>query len=131
MAEDVLDRLKNPLKEPSIFLHSVEFVKVVLNTSRRLPKPTRYVLGRMLDEKSFELLLGLNRIVGPSGVRSTERAKRLPLLMDLSRCLDEIRVLFRIAREAGLVSAGEMEELAMRMREIGRQLGGLIRSASG
>ena len=115
--------------EPAIYLHSFEAVKELLVLTRSFPKPSRYVLGRLLDERSLEFLLKLNGIVGPSGVRSHERARRLEMLSDLSRGLDEIRILLRLSRETGAMSAGQNQEVLGRLVEIGRQLGGLIRAA--
>lgn len=115
--------------EPAIYLHSFEVVKSLLVMTRTFPKPSRYVLGRLLDERCVDFLLKLNGIVGPSGVRSHERERRIELLESLSRGLDEIRILLRLSRETGAISAGQNQEVVSRLAEVGRQLGGMIRAA--
>lgn len=119
----------SPRAEPAIFLHAFETVRELLVLTRSFPKPSRYVVGRLLDERSVEFLLKLNGVVGPSGVRSSDRSRRLALLEDLSRGLDEIRLLLRLSRESGAISAGQNETIVMRLKDVGRQLGGMIRAA--
>jgi hypothetical protein len=115
--------------EPAIYLHSFELTRDIMVLTRNFPKPTRYVLGRSLDEKVLAFLLMLNGVVGPSGVSNDQRARRLELLTDLSRELDGIRILLRLSRELGALSAGQNQVILDKLAAIGRQLGGLIRTA--
>jgi len=115
-------------KEPEIFLQSFELAKIILKSSLLLPKPTRYVLGRKLEEKILEFVLMLNKIVGPSGIKFQNQQAKKEILIELSYALDEFRILIRLSRETGAYSAGLYEDLSERTLSIGRQIGGLIRA---
>ncbi|GIL17079.1 four helix bundle protein [Bdellovibrio sp.] len=118
-------------KEPEIFLQSFELAKLIIKSTSWFPKPTRYVLGHKLEEKSLQFLLLLNRLVGPSGIRFQEGEGRRNLLIQLSYHLDEFRVLLRMARETGAYSAGQYDDLNTRTQSVGRQIGGMMREAKG
>lgn len=122
------DQQKETYREPEIFLQSFELSKLIFKSSALLPKPTRYVLGRKLEEKILEFSLKLNQIVGPSGVRFHNRTAKKEHLVQLSYLLDEFRILIRMAREIGAYSSGHYDDLVQRTGAIGRQIGGMIRS---
>lgn len=122
-------KAKSKPKEPEVFLQSFELAKFVIKSTSWFPKPTRYVLGHKLEEKSLQFLLLLNRLVGPSGIRFQEGEGRRNLLIQLSYCLDEFRVLLRMARETGAYSAGQYEDLNSRTLSVGRQIGGMLRES--
>lgn len=122
-------KTRRPPKEPEIFLQSFELAKFIMKSTSWFPKPTRYVLGHKLEEKSLQFLLLLNRLVGPSGIRFQVGEPRRQLLVQLSYNLDEFRVLLRMARETGAYSAGQYEDLNQRTQSVGRQLGGMLREA--
>ncbi|MBX3039651.1 MAG: four helix bundle protein [Bdellovibrionaceae bacterium] len=110
-------------------MQSFELAKLIMKSTSWFPKPTRYVLGHKLEEKSLQFLLLLNRLVGPSGIRFQAGEARRQILVQLSHNLDEFRVLLRMARETGAYSAGQYEEFNQRTQSVGRQLGGMLRES--
>lgn len=116
-------------KEPEIFLQSFELAKLIIKSTTLFPKPTRYVLGHRLEEKSLDFLTLLNRLVGPSGLHSYDQETRKKILKQLSLSLDEFKLLLRMARETGAYSAGQYDDLNTRTQSVGRQIGGMMREA--
>ncbi len=113
-------------QEPSIFVHTFELFKDVAATVRQFPKPSRYVLGCRLESCCIDFVVALNAIVGPSGIRHPEDKEKA--LRELLRQLDAMRLFVRMADETGAVSAGTNERIVGRLQEIGRELGGLLKS---
>lgn len=113
---------------PEIYLQSFELSKLVIKSTTLFPKPTRYVLGHKLEDKTLNFLLLLNKIVGPSGVSFTIENERQDILKELSNSLDEFRILLRMAREVGAYSGGQYFELNNRTQSIGKQIGGMLRA---
>jgi len=111
---------------PEIYLQSFELSKMVIKSTTLFPKPTRYVLGHKLEEKTLNFLLLLNKIVGPSGVAFT--IEKQSILKELSNSLDEFRILLRMAREIGAYSGGQYFELNNRTQSIGKQIGGMLKA---
>lgn len=114
--------------EPAIFLQSYELMRDLMGMTPHFAKPARYSLGRRMDEQAMSFLLALSDVVGPSGVRTDEPSRRALLLTQLSRDLDQLRILLRLSRDLGCISAGQHEAIVSRILEIGRQLGGMIRA---
>lgn len=120
-------KLERGPQEPAVFLQSFELTKLVFKSTQGFPKPSRYVLGRQLEEKALVFVLLLNKLVGPSGVRFLKIERRLQLLEELSSVLDEFRILLRMARETGAYSAGQYRDFSSLVQSIGRQIGGMMR----
>lgn len=115
-------------REPEVYLQSFELTKLIFKSVNQFPKPSRYVLGSRLEEKSLDFILLLNRLVGPSGIRFLKDERRRAVLEELSQLLDEFRILLRMARETGAYSAGQYGNLNEKTHSIGRQLGGMLRA---
>lgn len=115
-------------KYPEIYLQSFELSKLIIKSISLFPKPTRYVLGHKLEERSLNFLLQLNKIVGPSGIKTQNSEYREKILKELSLSLDEFRILLRMAREIGAYSAGQYFEFNEKAQSIGKQIGGMIKS---
>lgn len=115
-------------KYPEIYLQSFELSKSIIKSISLFPKPTRYVLGHKLEERSLNFLLQLNRVVGPSGIKAQNNEYREKILKELSLSLDEFKILLRMAREIGAYSAGQYFEFNEKAQSIGKQIGGMIKS---
>lgn len=113
---------------PEIYLQSFELSKQVIKSVSLFPKPTRYVLGHKLEEKTLGFLLLLNKVVGPSGVTMTLENEKQVILKELSTSLDEFRILLRMAREVGAYSGGQYFELNNKTQSIGKQIGGMLKT---
>ncbi len=114
--------------EPQIFLHCYEVVATLTPLTMRFPRPTRYVLGKRIDETAIDLLLQCTGIVKPTGLKNVAPTIRREKLSALSIKLDELRVLLRLSRDSGCLSAGQYTDIIARLKEIGMQIGGMIRA---
>lgn len=123
-----MEHVDRQAQEPEIYLQSFELSKLVLQSTPLFPKPSRYVLGKALEERILNFLLLLNRLIGPSGIRFQSGEGKRRTLEELSFLLDEFRILLRLCRETGVYSAGQYKDFNERTQSIGRQLGGMLRS---
>lgn len=62
-------------------------------------------------------------------VRANKTRRRLPLLYDLDTELDVLRSIVRITRVMGLMPFKKYEQISLHLAEIGRMLGGWIKSS--
>lgn len=97
-------------------------------TTPTFPKPTRYTLGKRLDDTALDALEKVVLIVGASGIKKSDREGRLKALNDISRGVDLLRFLLRLSRDLGAISAGKNAALSEKFDEIGREIGGMIKA---
>lgn len=86
------------------------------------PKSERFTSAAEI-RKSFLRILALI-------VRANKTRNRLPLLYDLDVELDVLRSLVRVSQSMGYLPFGKYEQISMHLAEIGRMLGGWIKSSS-
>jgi len=93
-----------------------------LSTIIHLPKSARYTLGTRIENRFLDLLeLSYNTYF-------TERDKKAAKIAECIILLDTIKFLITTAWEGKLISHGYYEELALKLEEIGKMLGGWQRS---
>lgn len=107
--------------ESPIFGHTYDLLRWLLPLAGQLPRAHRSGLGRQLPDAAFRLQTQL--------IRAAKLAERAPgLLREADAALAEVRTLLRLARDLQLISFGQYEEGARRTAEIGRLLGGWLRT---
>lgn len=111
-----------PLKGPRIVVAAYDLVLELYPTVRSFPKSQQYLLGRRIEETALEILLGL---VAANTVRN--KLSRLP---DVDQEVEKLRFLVRLSADLKFISARRYAALAERVDEIGRMLGGWIKSES-
>ena len=84
------------------------------------PKVKRYTLGQKLDDNTLEVLELLYSI--------PLSQDRLPILTEISIKLDVLRMLLRLSKDTQALSDKNYISLQQELSEIGRMLGGWIRS---
>ena len=63
-------------------------------------------------------------------VRANKTRRRLPLLYDIDVELDVLRSLVRVSQSMGYLPFKKYEQISLHLAEIGRMLGGWIKSSS-
>ena len=104
-----------------IFTKLYDFYKELTVIIITFPKTKRYSLGQKLDNitlEIFELLFSI-----------PQSENKTVLLKNISTKLDLLKVLLRVAKDSQALSNKDYLSLQAYLQEIGRMLGGWIRTA--
>lgn len=103
-----------------IFTKSYEFYKKLSVIIPSFPKTKRYTLGQKLDNISLELIELLFSI--------PISTNKMLILQRMSIKIDLLKVLLRLSKDTQAINDREYLELQEILAEIGRMLGGWIKS---
>ena len=93
-----------------------------LNIANHIPKNQRYTIGSRIENKFLDLL-ELSYIA-----YFTEKERKMEKVSECILCLDTLKFLMHVAWEAKLISHKQYEEIAIKLEEIGKMLGGWRKS---
>jgi len=85
------------------------------------PKAQRFVLGQQIQN----CLLDIAKLIVQA---NKQRGRRLPILLQIDIEIEKLRLLVRLAKDLRMVSIRQYGILAERINEVGRLLGGWIKS---
>jgi hypothetical protein len=105
-----------------IFKKTYDLYKTFYGYRNLLPKQDRYAIGARCDALILDLL---ERILAASRLPKTEK---VPLLDAASLKLNVLRVFIRLMKETKAIDGKKYLALEAAIDEIGRMLGGWIRS---
>ena len=114
-------------KQSPIFVKTYDLLLWLLERSARFPKNERFRMARRLEDSAFafyDLLLQAGR---PGEGRARDK-RRLLLQADLE--LDRLRLHVRLCQDLTLLNFKQYEYCAERLVEIGRLLGGWLKTLS-
>lgn len=103
-----------------IFEKTYELLLWLFPHINKFPKHQRYVLGQQLQNTALTLLLGI--------VWANQMPVKLPHLLEMSRELDKLRILLRLAKDLRFISIRQYQFAAELCNEVGRMLGGWIKA---
>lgn len=114
-----LEQLNN---EAPILKQTVDLYKDFYQFSKSFPKKDQYMLGRRCEEYILRFMELILIAVG------SQKEQKLKILQDANAKFDVIKVFFRIAREFKIIDNKKYLTLEARAQEIGKMLGGWMRS---
>lgn len=103
-----------------IFEKTYELILWLYPAVNKFPKSQRFVLGQQIENTALNILKGIIQA-------NAERAK-LPYLKQVSVELDKLRIIIRLAKDMKFFSVRQYEFSAGKINEIGKMLGGWIKS---
>jgi len=109
--------------ESPIFTRTFDFLVWLLEHTSRFPKSERFRMARMLEEAAVGLY---DELLASACARRKE-----PALRRADLALARLRVYLRLSVARGLTSERQYEHASRRLAEIGRLLGGWMRSVGG
>lgn len=122
------------MRDPKVFSDSYQFTISIFHRTKSFPRALRPTLGRRMEDHVLELTQALRKAllypVKNDARSSGGPSPRLRLLRTASDHLDDLRVLMDLSRDLKILTHDASEELAKLSREIGREIGGLIKRAS-
>jgi len=89
------------------------------------PKNKRYTLGQKIDQITVEII----ELTITAGY--LPREQKLPVLQKISTKLEVLKILLRTALETKCINNNKYQPLAFQTFEIGRMLGGWIKTVKG
>ena len=95
----------------SLFIHRL---------TTTLPREHRYTFGARLKDCALELLMLI--------VRANSKKIKITILEQASEKLEELKILVRLGKDLNIIGIGKYEECSRNFDEIGKQLGGWIKS---
>ena len=103
-----------------IFTKLYEFYNKITQVITSFPKTKRYTLGQKLDNVTIEILELLFSVPNSSNKTVT--------LQQISVKLDLLKILLRLAKDSQAITDKKYLELQVILQEIGKMLGGWLRS---
>ena len=89
-----------------------------LNIINHIPKDRRYTIGARIENKFLDLLENSYLAYFIAREKKTEKISECILI------LDTLKFIISIAWEAKLISSSKYQEIAIKLEEIGKMLGG-------
>lgn len=108
--------------EAPILAKTVQLYKEFYGHHKTFPKKDQYLLGKRCEDNILAFMELVLLAVG------LQREQKLKALEQASSKFDVLKVLFRVARELKILDNKRYILLEERVQEIGRMLGGWIRS---
>lgn len=119
------------MQKTKIYKDSYQFMIHVFNQTKTFPKFYRPTLGRRLEDNSMELtqIIAQALMLPRGSVKSDEKGSdlRFELFQKSSMTLDQLRVLLNLSKDLQVLNIAGYEELTLQSREIGRELGGMLK----
>mgnify|MGYP000992876547 CR=1 FL=1 len=106
----------------SIFQKTYELILWIYPAVNKFPKTQRFVLGQQIENTVLDLL---KLIIQANAERS-----KLPHLRQASVELDKLRIIIRLAKDLKFLSIKQYGFATKNINEIGKMLGGWIKSCN-
>ena len=108
------------MKQSPIFARTYDFVAWLIPLTIKFPRSQRFVMAATLQREAlcFQELL----------IEAAHQKDKNDLLLSADAELDKVRTHVRMSLEMGLIQPGQYEHAARLMTEIGKLLGGWMRT---
>ena len=107
-------------KNLSIFEKTYELILWLYPTVNKFPKSQRFVLGQQIENAVLEILKGI--------IQANHERNKLVFLQQISVNLDKLRILIRLSKDLKFINIKQYQFAADKINEIGKMLGGWIKS---
>lgn len=110
------------MKESPIFSKCYDLLRWLLPLTVKFPRQHRFVLAAALQQSAMEFQENL--------IEAVHGESALPALRRADVALNKLRLYMRLSHDLHLLSHGQYEHCAAMTTELGRLLGGWMRSVS-
>ncbi len=104
----------------TIFEKTYELILWIYPTVNKFPKSQRFVLGQRIENTILKILEGI--------IEANQEKNKRPCLKIVSRELDKLRILIRIAKDLKFINIRQYGFVADKINEIGKMLGGWMKA---
>ncbi len=113
------------MKESPIFLKSYETLVWLLEHTAKFPKNQRFLMAKRMEDAALEFHERINQAAHRAGAPAAES------LAEADEVLANLKMYNRLAKDLKLLAFHQYEYLAVALDEIGKLLGGWLRSLRG
>ncbi len=108
------------MKQSPIFARTYDFMAWLIPLTIKFPRSQRFVMAAALQREAirFQELL----------IEASHQKEKNDLLVSADAELDKVRTHIRLSLEMGLIQPGQYEHAARLMTEIGKLLGGWMKT---
>jgi len=110
------------VKESPIFTRTYDLLRWLIPTTVKFPRQHRFVLARAVQETALQFQERL--------IEAGRASDRLPKLQQADTDLTKLRFYLRLCHDLQLMSTGQYGHVTRMVSEVGRLLGGWIKSVS-
>jgi hypothetical protein len=118
-----LSEIGDRMKESPIFTRTYDLLRWLIPVTVKFPRQQRFVLANALQRTALQLQ--------EQFIEASFADQPSPGLTRADITLTKLRFYLRLCRDLELLSIGQYEHVAWMVNEIGRLLGGWIKSANG
>ncbi len=115
-------KIQNQDQDLAIILLSENLCHLILDLSSKFPVFLRHSLVSRIDQTILDLIMYLN------SARFEDDQNRLNSLKNADTSLNFLRILLRISFTRKLISVGALENVTLKINEIGKMLHGWIKA---
>lgn len=108
------------MKESPIFVKTYDLLRWLIPMTTKFPRRHRFVLARSVQETA---LCFQERLI-----EAARASEALPRLRQADTDLTKLRFYLRLCRDLELISVGQYEHAARMVSEVGKLLGGWIKT---
>lgn len=105
-----------------LFEHWYRTTNWVLDRCEQYPKHTRFTISSRISAIALEIIEDI--------VQAIYQKNKRPLLQNVNRRLETLRILFRLSFDRKYISAKQYEYISKAINEAGRMTGGWLKSLS-
>jgi len=105
-----------------IFQKVYDLILWLYPTVNKFPKSQRFVLGQQIEATVLEILKKV--------IEANAEINKLPYLKKISVELDKLRILTRLSKDLKFISINQYQFASEKSNEIGKVLGGWMKSCS-
>lgn len=109
------------LQDLIIFQKVYDLILWMYPLINKFPKNQRFVLGQQLENTLLEILKGT--------IQANQERNKLEILKQVSINLDKFRILYRLAKDLRFMSVRQYQFGAEKINEVGKILGGWMKSS--
>ncbi len=104
----------------AIFEKTYELILWLYPTVNKFPKSQRFVLGQHIENAILKILQEI--------IQTNQEINKVIYLKQISVDLDKLRILIRLSKDLKFISVKQYQFAAEKVNEIGKMLGGWIKS---
>lgn len=108
-----------------IFKKSYELYQDIYSLRLKIPKQDRYTLWQRVENTNLDIIEYILK------ASELNRSEKYPVLLETSTKLNLMRVLIRLMKDVRAVNGKNYMSLQQQIDEVGRMLGGWIKSLKG
>lgn len=114
--------MNNPMNRPPVYTLLVDLTGWSLDRTAGLPRSHRFTFGERADRLTLDCLeFTIEAIYAPASVKATPLRK-------INVTLEKLRVFWRLIAERGWISQQQLRFVAGQLDEVGRMIGGWLKS---